>query len=233
MVDFHSHILPYIDDGAENVETSVSMIKLSKRQNVQTIIATPHFYPSKNTVATSLGRREAALKSLNEYASEVEFDLPEILLGFEVAVESKLKEIDISSLNLGNGKVMLLEMPYSEWTDETFEILEYVKSLGYIIIMAHVERFIGRVEDEKFERLINMGFYNQVNSNAFINPQLKDFVSEMIKEGFVHLIGSDAHNVTTRCSLFDVAFNFIKNKIGTKHYDFIIDNENFILNQIR
>ena len=78
-----------------------------------------------------------------------------------------------------------------------------------------------------------MGFYNQINSNAFIRPGIKDLVFSMIKEGFVHLIGSDAHNTSTRCSLFDAATNLIKTRIGVEYYNEILKNEKKILNMIK
>ncbi len=233
MVDFHSHILPFVDDGAESYETSISMINLSKRQGVTTILATPHFVPANMTVETSLKKRTESLEGLFKYASEKDFKLPQIIPGFEVAVDSKLKDLDISKLCLGNGKVILLEMPYGNWTEEHFETLEFIKESGYMIILAHVERYIGVVPDEMFERIINMGFCNQVNSNAFIKPEIRDIIASMIKEGFVHLIGSDAHNMIKRCSLFDVAFNFIKTKIGPEEYNTILNNQDYVLSLIR
>lgn len=54
VIDFHSHILPGIDDGSRNVETSIGMLRMCKEHGVDTMIATPHFYADSNTVRGSL-----------------------------------------------------------------------------------------------------------------------------------------------------------------------------------
>lgn len=233
MTDFHSHVLPYIDDGADSNETAISMLKLSKRQNVSTVIATPHYLSDTMNADNAVSVREESYGELCEYARQTGFEMPEVIRGFEVTVHKKLYETDISRLCMGRGRVILLEMPYGGWTDEHFEILEYVRAEGYTVMLAHIERYLDAVPDDRFEQLVNMGFYNQVNSNAFIKPELRGFIAEMIKGGFVHVIGSDAHNMTTRCSLMDAAENYIKNKIGMKYYEAIAENERELLLEIR
>ena len=50
MIDFHSHILPGIDDGSKNTQMSLAMIEEEKKQGVHTIVATPHFYADEDSV---------------------------------------------------------------------------------------------------------------------------------------------------------------------------------------
>lgn len=50
VIDFHSHILPGIDDGARNLETSLAMLRQVSSQGVDYMIATPHFYASHDRV---------------------------------------------------------------------------------------------------------------------------------------------------------------------------------------
>ncbi len=233
MVDFHSHILPCLDDGADSVETAISMIKLNKIQEVNTIVASPHFYPGRMDIDAALEKRKAAFESLVVYAKSIGFELPEIILGFEVTVDKALKNMDISKLCIGNSKVILLEMPHLKWKNEHFEVLRYIEKQGYFIIMAHVERYIGRVPDNMHTEMINMGFCNQINSKAFIKPKINLIVSEMIKDRRLHIIGSDAHNTSTRCSLLDVAEHYIKTKLGDEWLDYIAGNEDYVLKLIK
>ena len=58
MIDFHSHILPGIDDGSPDVETSLRMIAAQQRQGIDTVIATSHFYASQRTPSHFLERRD-------------------------------------------------------------------------------------------------------------------------------------------------------------------------------
>ena len=81
MVDFHSHILPGIDDGAKDVETSVKMLELAKSQGIHTIIATPHYYPNKKKLEDFLSARAESYKILMDYVSANNIDIPKIVLG--------------------------------------------------------------------------------------------------------------------------------------------------------
>ena len=57
MIDFHSHILPGIDDGSRSLETSLEMLRLSRKQGVDYIVATPHFYAMKDRTQEFFERR--------------------------------------------------------------------------------------------------------------------------------------------------------------------------------
>ena len=69
MIDFHSHILPGIDDGAENLEQSDNMIKALMAQGVEHIVATPHYIRHTCGLSEYLDMREKAFESLKELES--------------------------------------------------------------------------------------------------------------------------------------------------------------------
>ena len=50
MIDFHTHILPGIDDGSRNSEESIQMLNLEQEQDITKIVFTPHFYANRNSV---------------------------------------------------------------------------------------------------------------------------------------------------------------------------------------
>lgn len=64
MIDFHSHILPGIDDGSASVEESLKLLEMLAEQGVKTVVATPHFYPDRTSVSDFLRRRDAAYQRL-------------------------------------------------------------------------------------------------------------------------------------------------------------------------
>ena len=66
MIDWHSHILPAMDDGSKDVAESISMLGMQTSQGVGTVIATPHFYANDETVAAFLKRRAEASEALKE-----------------------------------------------------------------------------------------------------------------------------------------------------------------------
>ena len=81
MIDFHSHILPGIDDGSKSVEMSLQMLRLLKAQGIDTVAATSHFYATQRSPQRFLFRRQEAWDKLR---TALDADAPRILLGAEV-----------------------------------------------------------------------------------------------------------------------------------------------------
>ena len=82
IIDFHSHILPNIDDGSDSVETSLLMIDAMLNQGVDTVVATPHFYAHKDRIETFLQKRQNAFEALKKSLPNVSLN---IVVGAEVA----------------------------------------------------------------------------------------------------------------------------------------------------
>ena len=81
-IDFHTHILPGMDDGAENESVSLQMLEMLKGQGIEIAVLTPHYYRDKNTVEEFLERRNASYNRLLQAAENK--DIPEIMTGAEV-----------------------------------------------------------------------------------------------------------------------------------------------------
>ena len=80
-IDFHTHILPEIDDGCRTVEESISLLQESARQEVRLIVLTPHFYADRDTPSHFFERRDTALGALQKNWRE---KTPILVLGAEV-----------------------------------------------------------------------------------------------------------------------------------------------------
>ena len=83
VIDFHSHILPRLDDGSRSVEESLAMLQLSRAQGVEEIILTPHFYPQQHNPEHFLAQRRQSLEQLCS-AIGPEMAVPALRLGAEV-----------------------------------------------------------------------------------------------------------------------------------------------------
>ena len=84
MIDLHSHVLPYVDDGAKDENMSIEMLALSKRQGVDTVAATPHcIAKNKEAVDAFIEKRNSGYKKLLSAMAGRE-DLPRVVLGAEV-----------------------------------------------------------------------------------------------------------------------------------------------------
>ena len=114
IIDMHCHILPGVDDGAKDLETSLAMLEASRDQGVQCMVATPHFYATRDRVDAFLARREAAWEVLK---SRMGSDFPEVMLGAEVAFFQGISRAErLDALRIEGTSSMLLEMPFRPWS---------------------------------------------------------------------------------------------------------------------
>ena len=140
VIDFHSHILPGIDDGSRNVETSISMLRMCREQGVDIMIATPHFYADSNRVERFVENRKNAYdKVMAENA-----DIPHIMMGAEVAFFDGISRAErVDALTIEGTNIMLLEMPFVTWSDSVVhEVRDLIEKRHFHIILAHIERFL-------------------------------------------------------------------------------------------
>lgn len=211
MIDIHAHILPEMDDGSAGAEETARMLSLLKQQGVTTVVATPHFYATKDRPERFLARRQAALEKI-EYDAKT---MPRLALGAEVAYFDGMNRCEaLRQLQLGNSGLLLVEMPFTSWTERMVEeILSLQRMLGLQPVLAHVERYGSQFR--RFQkRLLDGGVLFQCNADAFLGglPALRWL--RMLKNGEVHFLGSDCHNMDTRAPKLDQAANVIVKKLG-------------------
>ena len=233
MIDFHSHILPYMDDGAENVEMSAKMLELSKSQGINTIVATPHFYIKKGTVSDFLQKREDSYNKLKAYIEENKLDVPEIILGAEVAFSEEILSVDINKLCIEGTNLVLLELPFTYFNKWIYdEIYSMSMKSGVDFILAHIERYVGNKNDfSSVKPFFDLDMLIQVNADTFIDKHSKKIIQTLFKKYRIDLIGSDAHNLEKRVSNMDKAMAIIKKKYGENVLQKIMNNGKKILNK--
>ena len=216
MIDWHSHILPGIDDGSKDVAESVSMIQLLAAQGVDTVVATPHFYANDGTVATFLEKRDAAYHQLK---AQLPADAPRILLGAEVRYYPGISRMDeLKALRLQDSQILLLEMPFTKWTEFTIrELIELSGMYGFRIVLAHVERYLSLQTRACWDRLLQCDILFQVNAGFVANFGTRRGVRTLLKNGNVHFLGSDCHNMRSRKPNLDGALAWIEKEFGTRY----------------
>lgn len=212
MIDWHSHILPSLDDGSKDVNESLAMLKMLAEQGVQKVIATPHFYANDESVDDFIERRNASYNALLAENN----DLPEIICGAEVRYYQGIGKMEgLEKLCIGNSKLLLLEMPFCKWTEYTLsELLELSRSNAVQIVLAHIERYMQFQKESVLPMLAENGILFQVNASAFSEFATKRKVIKMLKNGLVYFIGSDCHNLKKRPPNIEAAFNVISKKLG-------------------
>lgn len=216
IVDCHSHILPGIDDGSKNLEESLELLRLSARQGVSHMLATPHFYPQYDAPERFLRKREEAECLLRE-ATQRDPELPDFTVGAEVYFFSGISDSElIHALTIGKKRCILIEMPPSPWKENHYRELEgiYTKH-GITPIVAHVDRYIRPFHTHGIpERLAELPVLVQANANFFLNSATRRMALRMLKKEQIHLLGSDCHNLTSRRPNLQSAVEIIEEKLG-------------------
>ncbi len=136
MIDIHSHILPYVDDGSKDMNMSLKIAQIYVENGIEKVIATPHFmdgitYKSKLEL-------EIGLEALKKELARVGIPL-EVFLGNEVYIKpdiiDDIKNDKVTTLN--NSRYLLIEMPINEIPIYTEELIYELLVKGYVPIIAH------------------------------------------------------------------------------------------------
>ena len=201
--DFHSHILPGMDDGARDPAIAVQMLDMLREQGVCTIAATSHYIPHRESPEAFIKRRERALFALMQELGGRE--APRILPGAEIYLEKGVSEKDLSPLMIHGTRAILLELPrepYQSWILR--EIEEIIYSLSAIPVMAHIERYAKHYRKSELEEILSLdGVVFQMNLSIFEERSDMKLALEFDKMGFPLLLGSDAHNLSGRAPNWD------------------------------
>ena len=231
VTDFHNHILPKIDDGSRSVEESIAMLQMMVQQGVQTVIATPHFYPQDTTPDRFLEKREAAMDRLLEQLTQND-NYPEIRLGAEVFYYDQMSHSEeLRKLTIEGINAILIEMPMGQWTDRMYQELENIqKNLSLTPIVAHVDRYLGRFRDYGIpQRLSELPVLVQANAEFVLKHTGKAL--RMLQGQQIQLLGSDCHNLTDRKPNLGEAVELIRKKLGNDVIELIQSTERMLFEE--
>ena len=219
IIDMHCHILPGVDDGARDVETSLAMLEASRAQGVQYMVATPHFYATRDRVDTFLDRRREAWETLK---FRMGADYPGIVLGAEVAFFRGISRAErLEALKIEGTDCLLLEMPFRPWSeDDVDEVSEILEKHGYTIILAHVERYLAmRGNADYIGNLLELPVLAQINAESLLDWRQRGKLIKMVRNGQVHLLGSDCHGIHHRPPNLGEGREILRKKTGTEYLD--------------
>lgn len=218
--DMHSHILPGIDDGAPNVETSLELITGLMAVGVKKSIATPHIisdmYPNNSiTIGKALSTLQSALQEKN--------------IPFEVhaAAEYMLDGSFFDLLDMGEklltvkDNTILTEFPFATFPNYIEKISFEIITGGYQPILAHPERYgYAHTNYKFFHRWAELGFLLQVNLLSLVGYYGKEVMKAaryIVKNNLCVYLGTDMHHQKHLEALVhknsqDVYFEYLKDK---------------------
>ncbi|MDO3644584.1 tyrosine-protein phosphatase [Mucilaginibacter sp. L3T2-6] len=193
-VDMHSHILPGIDDGAQNPQESIFLIKQMMEVGIKKFIATPHImvdYYRNNaetiTNALTILKAELEKESIDvevQAAAEHYFD------------ETFEKRIDAGELMIMGDNYVLFEFSFINQPVNTIPVVEKLKDKGYKPILAHPERY-PYMDLEQFRNLHDWGVDFQMNTislTGYYGLGAKKIAEQLIDNQLINFISSDMHH---------------------------------------
>jgi len=184
-------------------------------QGVDAVLATPHFYANDESVEAFLERRESSIEKLREKLPK---EAPQIIPAAEVRYYPGIGRMDgLEQLRIGDTKLLLLEMSVSKWTEYTVkEIIDIAGNAKFRVIIAHVERYLPLQARGVWERLLEAGVLMQSNAEFFLGFTTKRKALSLLGDGYIHFIGTDSHNTTSRAPKIGNAYEVITKKFGNE-----------------
>ena len=223
VIDTHSHILPGMDDGSASVAESIKMLRLQAQQGITHVVATPHFYPQHDSPEQFLIRRSQAEAALREEMAKHD-GLPRLAVGAEVYFYSGISDSDkLRGLTIGENACILIEMPMPPWTEQMYaELAGIYEKQGLIPIIAHVDRYISPLHSNGIpERLGQLPVLVQANAESFLRFSTRRMMLRLLKNGQIHLLGSDCHDTQKRPPNLRAAADLVRHQLGPEAIEHI------------
>ncbi len=228
MTDIHSHIIPGIDDGSPDMESSLEMLAMAAESGVKTIVATSHCnIPGsfQNYVSDELKERFGKLK---EAALKEEIPI-RILPGMEVFATPDLIDLLYQKQvwTLNGTAYLLMEFAFDEDPDFCNDILNKLKKIGVKPVIAHPERYYFIQDDPQlaFEWCVD-GCALQLNKGSVLGrfgrgPE--DCAHALLRHGLAACLASDAHSPYARTTDMRELKYFLRTYYGEDYMRLLLD----------
>lgn len=198
MIDLHTHILPQVDDGAEDLEMALAMGRYGLEQGLTKIAATPHFYQIPDW---ELIKKKVAELQKEFDAAQISL---EIIPGAELFIDLDIMDMAAHQIPTyaNMGKFCLIELPLQQIPIYTEQVIFSLQTKGITPIIAHPERYAPVVADPNvLLPWIRQGCLIQVNAGSILGrfgSKIRETAEIMLTHQMVHLVGSDGHRLERR-----------------------------------
>lgn len=200
VADFHSHLVPGVDDGARTLDDTLEGVERMTRAGMRKIMTTPH-------VDASLARDPEAFDAHMEWVDrawatarqDVTESFPEVDFrrGHEIMLDVPDPDLSDDRLRLGGSSFVLVEWPRLQLPPGTVEVLSRLRMAGFRPIVAHPERYIGFDRElELASEWKRVGASLQVNYGSLMGrygPEARTLAFRLLRRGWVDYLGTDFH----------------------------------------
>lgn len=200
MIDFHSHIIPNVDDGSKSVEETFKMINEARQVGFEAIISTSHYIES--SYESNVSEREVWINALQESLNKENIDL-KLYLGNEIYFTDNiirlLEEGKATSIN--NSNYVLFEFPLNTKPMNIYDVVYDMIGAKIVPVLAHPERYaFVQKEPELIYDLIQSGVLMQANYTSILGrygEKAQLIVRKFFENNMIHFLGSDVHKPGT------------------------------------
>lgn len=230
MIDLHSHILPYLDDGARNMGEALSMARIAVESGITDMVATPHC--ERGGVEELQNSYQRMCRVLEE--EEIPLKLH---LGMEIfATEDTARLLQEGKLlTLNESRYPLVEFDFLASGEEETEILRDVCMAGYRPLVAHPERYLFlRRNPELLNHWWELGCLFQLNRGSLVGSfgmEAQQMAMEMVDRGFATVVASDAHSSARRTPWMEQVGHMLRREFSSGAALYLLErNPEAILN---
>jgi len=234
MIDIHSHLLPGIDDGSENIEISVQMARDAVADGITHALMTPHHMNGRY-----INHANDVIKLTEQFQRVL--DDRQVPLTVFPSQEVRINGGLIEDLSVGDlltadeqGTYMLIEFPSNDVPAFTMDMLFKLQQQGVTPIIVHPERNTRLMKQpELLYDMVSHGAYTQVTASSYVGTfgkAVTAFSEDIISHGLAHLFASDAHHIPGRKYEMTAAFEKLAANHGDSYVKTFQDNAKAIVN---
>ena len=220
MIDIHTHILPGIDDGAKDLTESLALLKLAENDGITHMVATPHIH---------MGRFNNAIAQIKNDLQSLKLEAHKEGINVKLAAAAEVRlDIELMAMVMANklpfiGKiadknVLLLELPHSHMPQGYDKFIQWLAKQNIRVIIPHPERNRDIQSNLYYiQHLKQLGCDFQLTASSIEGEwgeSAHTIALQMLKDGLVNYVASDAHSVKRRPPILSQARNTVAQLIG-------------------
>lgn len=220
LTDWHSHILPGVDDGFRSIKDSLEALSRYESLGISEVWLTPHVMEDVPNATEVLKNRFSEL--CDAYKGALRLHLAAEYM-MDSLFERRLRDRDLLPLGTG-GKHLLVETSYFNPPAGLVEILKSIKTAGYFPVLAHPERYM-YMDMEDYSALMDSGVRLQLNLCSLVGmygKEVQDKAFRLLRKGYFSIAGTDLHRLPqlesltkTRCLPGNIFKNLSKTDLLT------------------
>lgn len=219
--DIHCHVLPGVDDGSPDIETSITLVKRLDEMGITRIFASPHV--TKGTFENTPGRLDAALADLKQA-----LDNEGVTIAIDRHAEYRLDDYSLSFFESGDikplpGDYVMIENPFVAEAWFIDRVIFDLQVKGFTPILAHPERYTYYFKNRgRYRQLHDAGAKFQINLLSLAEgygKEQREIAEKLIEEGMVDFVGTDLHNVRHA----DILDEYLTSKRAARHFAALTD----------